>query len=914
MSYLRYSRRLLWFAALGLALAGCKAMTSAPEGAVPPTITTQPSNQAANIGQPATFTVVATGTPPLTYQWKKNGAAISGATSSTYTTPGTTTSDNASQFTVVVSNSAGSATSSAATLTVNAAAVAPSITTQPASQTVTAGQTATFTVAATGTAPLTYQWKKNGAAISGATSSTYTTPATTTSDNALQFTVVVSNSTGSATSSAAILTVTPATLVSIAVTPANPSITAGGTQQFTATGTFSDSSTQNLTNSVTWTSSSTATATISATGLASALKAGSTTISAASGSVTGSTTLTVVASSNIGVSVSPKRGGLPVSQTISMKATVTSDSLNQGVTWTSTGGSFSLTSTTSGAATTYTAPNTAGVYTLTATSVSDVTKSDSVAIGVTDLAGIYTYHNNLSRDGSNQSEYALTPSNVTSTTFGKLFSCTVDGAIYAQPLWVANLTINGVKRNVVFVATQHDSLYAFDADANASPCVPLWHANLIDSTHGGTAGETSVPSGSGGLVGSGSGDIAPEVGITGTPVIDLTTNTIYVVSKSVIASGPTFFQRLHALDLTTGNEKFGGPMPPIAASVSGTGDGSSAGSLAFDPRNENQRPGLALVNGIVYISWASHEDHDPYHGWIIGYDASTLAIVSVFNDSPNGSRSGIWMSGGAPAADSSNNLYVITGNGTYDGATKSDYGESFLKLGTSSGISVSDWFTPADESSLEGSDIDFGAGGAAILVDQPSASIPHLVIGGGKEGNLFLLNRDNMGRFNSTNQVVQTLNLGSPIFATPAFWQDRLYLAGVSEALKTFSFNTTTGTFNTLSASQSSSSYGFPGATPSISATGASNGIVWAIDSSQYCTQQSPGCGPAVLHAYDATNLAKELWNSSQGSGNTAGNAVKFTVPTVANGKVYIGTRGNNTGGTTSSAPGELDFYGLKPN
>jgi hypothetical protein len=597
-----------------------------------------------------------------------------------------------------------------------------------------------------------------------------------------------------------------------------------------------------------------------------------------------------------------------------MKATVTNDSLNRGVTWTSTGGSFSLTATPSGAATIYTAPNTAGVYTLTATSVSDVTKSDSVTIGVTDLAGVSTYHNNLSRDGSNQSEYALTASNVTSTTFGKLFSCTVDGAIYAQPLWVANLTINGVKRNVVFVATQHESLYAFDADTNASPCVPLWQANLIDSTHGGTAGETSVPSGFGGLVGGGSGDIAPEVGITGTPVIDLTTNTIYVVSKSVIASGPTFFQRLHALDLTTGNEKFGGPNPPIAASVPGTGDGSSAGSVAFDPRTENQRPGLALVNGIVYISWASHEDVDPYHGWIIGYNASTLARVSVFNDSPNGKRSGIWMGGGAPAADNSNNLYVITGNGTYDGATKSDYGDSFLKLGTSSGISVLDWFTPANQSSLEGNDTDFGAGGAAILVDEPSPSLPHLVIGGGKDGNLFLLNRDNMGHFNTTNQVVQTLSLGNAIFATPAFWQNMLYLAGISSSLKAFSFNTATGMFNTLPASQSSSSYGFPGVTPSISASGASNGIVWAIDSSQYCTTQSLGCGPAVLHAYDATNLAKELWNSSQGSGNTAGNAVKFTVPTVANGRVYIGTRGNNKGGTTSSAPGELDVYGLTPN
>jgi len=711
--------------------------------------------------------------------------------------------------------------------------------------------------------------------------------------------------------------------ISVSISPATASVATGnGTQAFTAT-LQNDLQHQGVTWSLSGsgcagiscgTLSQVTTTSVTYTGPANIPNPATVTLTATSvtdNTKTATATITVIPG-QLTVVVSPKRGGLPVSQTISMKATVTNDSLNKGVTWTSTGGSFSLTSTASGVATTYTAPNTAGVYTLTATSVSDVTKSDSVVIGVTDLAGVSTYHNNLSRDGSNQSEYALTASNVTSTTFGKLFSCTVDGAIYAQPLWVANLTINGVRRNVVFVATQHESVYAFDADANASPCVPLWQANLIDSAHGGTAGETSVPSGLGGLVGSGSGDISPEVGITGTPVIDLTTNTIYVVSKSVIASGPTFFQRLHALDLTTGNEKFGGPVP-IAASVAGTGDGSSAGSVAFDAHTENQRPGLALVNGIVYISWASHEDVDPYHGWIIGYNASTLASVSVFNDSPNGKRSGIWMGGGAPAADSGNNLYVITGNGTYDGATNSDYGDTFLKLGTSSGISVLDWFTPANQSSLEGNDRDFGAGGAAILVDEPLPSLPHLVIGGGKDGNLFLLNRNNMGRFNNTNQVVQTLSFGNAIFATPAFWQNMLYLAGVSGSLKAFSFNTTTGTFNVLSASQSSGSYGFPGATPSISASGASNGIVWAIDSSQYCTPQSLGCGPAVLHAYDATNLAKELWNSSQGSGNTAGNAVKFTVPTIANGKVYIGTRGNNKGGTTSSAPGELDVYGLMP-
>src|SRR6266481_2940766 len=452
-------------------------------------------------------------------------------------------------------------------------------------------------------------------------------------------------------------------------------------------------------------------------------------------------TLSTLAQSSISVNVSPKPGGLTIGQTLSITATVSNDSLNQGVTWNATGGSFSLTATASGAPTAYTAPATAGVYTLTATSISDVTKSANVTFGVTDLAGVFTYHNNLSRDGSNPKEYALTPSNVSSATFGKLFSCTVDGAIYAQPLWAANLTINGVQRNVVFVATQHESLYAFDADVNTSPCTPLWQVSLIDNAHGGSNLETSVPSGPAGhLVGGGYGDITPEVGVTGTPVIDPSSNTLYVVSKSVIPSGPTFYQRLHAVDLTTGNEKSGGPVT-IAGTYPGTGDGGT--TVTFNPRQQNQRPGLVLVNGIVYIAWASHEDAPPYYGWVMGYNASTLTQASVLNVTPNVHYGGIWMGGGAPAADSSNNLYLITGNGIFDltnttGPTN-DYGDSFLKL--TSSLSVSQYFTPSDQANDNANDADFGSGGAAILVDQPSGPVQHLVIGGGKDGYLYLLNR-----------------------------------------------------------------------------------------------------------------------------------------------------------------------------
>jgi len=624
---------------------------------------------------------------------------------------------------------------------------------------------------------------------------------------------------------------------------------------------------------------------------------------------------------SVSVSISPKRGGLAITQTLGLVATVQNDVGNAGVAWTSSGascsgaacGTFTNVTTTSA---TYVAPATAGVYTITATSIADVTKNAATTLAITDLPGVLTYHNDLSRDGTNTQEYALTPSQVTASTFGKLFSCSTDGAIYAQPLWIPHVNINGAVHNVVVVATQHDSVYALDADA--SPCTLLWHANLLDTAHGGTPGETPVPSGAtGGLVGSGYGDISPEVGVTGTPVVDPSSNTVYVVSKSVNAN-TQFFQRLHALDLTTGNERLAPKSIDSSISVPGTGDGSVNGQVAFDPRNENQRPGLVLSGGIVYVSWASHEDHDPYHGWVIGFSAATLNPVpnAVFNSTPNHvgtlsySRGGIWMGGGAPSVDASGNLYFITGNGTFDANVGgSNYGDSVVKLGTTSGLAVSDYFTPLDEATLDANDTDFGSGAATVLIDQPTAPVPHLLIGGGKEGNLFLLNRDNLGKFNSaTNNVVETVNLGNSIFATPVFWQNNLYVAGVGP-LKQFVLNPTTGKFNGAPSSQSATSYGFPGATPSLSSTGTLNGIVWALDNSQYCTPQSPGCAPTVLHAYDATNLGNEIWNSAQSPANQAGHAVKFTVPTVANGKVYVGTRGNDT-----TVLGELEVYGLLPN
>jgi len=614
-------------------------------------------------------------------------------------------------------------------------------------------------------------------------------------------------------------------------------------------------------------------------------------------------------SSPIAVTLNVNFGGATVTQQIQLIATVATDVGSDGVRWSvSSGGALTRETRTVASF----SAATAGVYTVTATSVADNTKSATASIGVTGLQGVYTYHNDLARDGANTQEYALTTSNVNGSNFGKFFSCTVDGAIYAQPLWVANLTVSGAKHNVVFVATEHDSLYAFDADAN--PCVQLWHANLIDSAFGATPGEVTVPSGSIGYkVGNGAGNIAPEVGVTGTPVIDPSTNTLYVVSKSMNSGATSFYQRLHAIDIATGNEKFGGPAN-ITSSITfpGIADGGTRDS--FNAQQENQRSGIALVNGVVYVAWASHEDRWPFYGWVTGFNASTLAVTSVLNVTPDVEYGGIWMGGGAPAADADNNLYLITGNGNFDVTSGgNDYGDSFLQL--SSNLTVSSFFTPSDQATDNADDHDFGSGGAAVVLTLASGNLKHLVIGGGKDGAIYLLNGDNMGGLGDSN-ARQYFNIGNGSFATGAFWDNNFYLAPINSPLVSYTFNSATNLFNTSAVLQSSTSYGFPGASPSVSSTGSTNGIVWTVDSSYYCTPYSPACGPAILHAYDATTLSTDLWNSSIVPTDAAGNAVKFTVPTVANGKVYVGTRGNNTGGVygSTSISGELDVYGLKPN
>ncbi len=605
--------------------------------------------------------------------------------------------------------------------------------------------------------------------------------------------------------------------------------------------------------------------------------------------------------------------GLVLNQSLGLTATLTNDVNGAGVTWSATSGTFSAQAATTA---TYVAPNSPGSgITITATSKSDATKSATATIAVTDLAGMTTYHNDVARDGANNQEYLLTTSNMNQSSFGKLFSCTVDGAVYAQPLWMPNVNIGGGTHNVIVVATMRDSVYVFDADLN--PCKTYWNKQLLG------AGETWGSSSD-----VGTADIFPDIGILGTPVIDSSTQTIYLVTKSKTSSA-NYVQRLHALSLTTGAEATNSPVT-IAATFPGTCEGGSTDT--FNALSENQRAALALSNGMVYIPWGSHGDQGTYEGWILGYQTANLTTVPrVFVDDPNTCQGGIWMSGGAPSFDSAGNIYVISGNGGFNGTSGSstlptDFGDSYMKLSTPN-LGVVDYFTPFNQATLAANDVDAGASGTSVLIDGTGGG--NFLVGGSKSGALYLISRDNMGKYNTTGDSVTQEWTPSPAthsFSTSAFWNNNLYYFGVvsdygssgdTQPGQVFAFNTSNGVFGTSSTSATPTGFGFPGATVSISGSSPTeNGIVWAIDTAQFGTSEdgSAAAGPAVLHAYDATNLGSELWNSSQNSRrDQAGNAVKFTVPTVANGKVYIGTRGSDNTIGGGSTFGEIDVYGLLP-
>ncbi|HUJ33451.1 MAG TPA: hypothetical protein VLY23_19375 [Candidatus Acidoferrum sp.] len=578
---------------------------------------------------------------------------------------------------------------------------APVITAQPANQTVAAGQPATFSITATGTAPLSYQWLENSANINGATSPTYTTPATTSGDNGAQFQVIVSNSVGSATSHSATLTVN----------------SSGGTS----------------------------------------------------------------------------------------------------------------------------------------------------------TASVLTYHNDNGRTGQNLNETILTTSNVNTTGFGKIGFLTVQGKVDAEPLYAPGLMLAGATHNVVFVVTEHDLVYAFDADTLAQ----LWQTTVLGS------GETTSDD-------HGCSQISPEIGITSTPVIDLKAGahgTIFVVAMSK-DNGGNYHQRLHALDVTTGAEETGSPTT-IQATYP-----KSGGQVTFAPGQYAERAGLLLLNGVIYMGWTSHCDANPYTGWVMGYSESTLQQVSVIDITPNGSEGSVWMAGAGLAADSSNFIYFLAANGTFDTTLNAsgfpvngDYGNAFVKLSTAgNSLSVADYFTMHNTTSESNADEDLGSGGALVLPDMKdgSGNTMHLAVGAGKDSNIYVVNRDSMGKFNPSNDnaIYQEISgaISGGVWSMPAYFNGTIYYGGVSDSLKAFPISN--AKVATTPSSRSVSTYPYPGTTPSVSANGASNGVIWVVQNS----------GGGALQAYDATNLATKLYDSSQTNGRDQFTDNKFVTPMIANGKVYVGT------------------------
>jgi len=577
--------------------------------------------------------------------------------------------------------------------------------------------------------------------------------------------------------------------------------------------------------------------------------------------------------------ISPHIAALTFTRTQQFTASLTS-----GVTWSVdgvVGGSPSSGTITSTGL--YSPPNSIGTHTVTFTSL-DGSHSASATVFITNSTGLFTYHNDNLRTGQNVNETVLTPANVTPTNFGRLFSYPLDGIAYAAPLYVANLNLpNQGFHNVVYVATEHDSVYAFDADGLSS--LPLWHVSFINLA----AGVTTVPSAD-----TLSTDLTPEIGITSTPVIDPTSGTLYVVAKTkeTTANTTTYVQRLHALDITTGAEKLGGPVV-IQASVSGSGDGTQGGQVPFNPLREGQRAALLLLNGVVYVGFASHGDNGPYHGWVLGFDASTLQLVMTYNATPNGCCGGVWQGGAGLAADSSGNIYFVTGNGNFDADSGgSDYGDSIERISPSG--AVVDYFTPHDQQNMNDNDLDLGSGGPLLLPDQ-SGPYPHLLVTAGKTGTIFVVNRDNMGHYNPNNDsqipqsLVSAVNLN---IKAPVYFGGSVYFGADYDPIR--AFQVSGGSLSTTS-SQSQEVYPFPGAALAISANGNTNGILWAVE-------RPAAAVPGVLRAYDATNLGTVLYSSDQsGSRDTLDSATKFAPPIVVNGRVFV------------ASVSQLAAYGLLP-
>ncbi len=504
------------------------------------------------------------------------------------------------------------------------------------------------------------------------------------------------------------------------------------------------------------------------------------------------------------------------------------------------------------------------------------------AAALTNAPDVTTYRFDLARDGLNAQETILTLSNVNSTQFGRIGFDTVDGLVDAEPLYLANVPIGNKLHNVLYVVTEHDSVYAFDADSGAQ----LWKTSILGT------GETTSDN-------RGCGQVTPEIGITSTPAIDRkqgANGTIFAVGMTKDASG-NYHQRLHALDIATGTE-IGGSPAEIAASYPGTGDGASNGNVVFEPGQYKERAALLLLNGNIYLGWSSHCDFRPYTGWVMAYSEATLQQTQVLNVTPNGSEGSVWMAGDGIAADSSGNLYFLDANGTFDTTftangfpSNGDFGNAMIKLSTSGKLAVADYFETYNTVPESNADLDLGSGGEILLPDQADASgtVHRLVVGAGKDSNIYLADRDNMGKFNASGPIDTNIYqevvgaLSGQVFSTPAFFNGVLYYGAVGDALKAFPM--TNAKLAASPASQSAIAFPYPGTTPGVSANGTQNGIVWALESST--------AAAGVLHAYDAANLSRELYNSGQAANgrDSFGNGNKFITPMIVNGKVYVGTQ-----------------------
>ena len=489
---------------------------------------------------------------------------------------------------------------------------------------------------------------------------------------------------------------------------------------------------------------------------------------------------------------------------------------------------------------------------------------------------VLTYHNNNSRTGLNSSETTLTLNNVNAASFGKLFTLSVDGRVDAEPLYLSAVPISGRgTHNLLIVVTEHDSVYAFDADTGAA----IWHTSTLKS------GETTSDD-------RGCSQVEPEIGITSTPVISRpkgANGVIYTVAMSKDSSG-NYHQRLHALDATTGNELYKGPVE-IEAKYPGSGDSSSGGYVIFEPGQYKERSGLLLENGAVYLTWASHCDIRPYTGWVMGYNATTLAQKTVINVTPNGNEGAIWGAGAGLSADASGNIFFLDANGTFDTTLNSggfpssgDYGNAFIRLTTQGGLKVADYFEMENGEQESDGDVDLGSGGALLVpaLKDSSGTTWNLAVGAGKDNSLYLVNRNSMGRFNAKgNKIYQELAGALPggIWSMPAYFQNRLYFGPVGHPILEFEFKN--AKLLAAPVAKTINTFGYPGATPSISSKGSTNGIVWASENTK----------PAVLHAYNAISLV-ELYNTNEAANRRddfgAGN--KFIIPLIAHGKVYVGT------------------------